>query len=126
MIEDIEIATGKYKLIYSKRLMLPSDEPIELLLKLDVSDRLLLKFSFTNSDNSKPSYKVEELKIDNGIGFHFILDKFNSPFGTGLINPVGILSHNVNGVNKAIVLTFFAYKNNEAHPILDMALYEEK
>ena len=125
MIKELGMTSGKFKSVFAKRAILASDEPAEFKLQLDESNILVLKFSFTQDSEKKPSFSTEHLDVDNGFGYHFILKNFNNSLGTGLKKPIPLISHNVNGIDKAICLTFFVYKNIDAFPIIDLGLYEE-
>jgi hypothetical protein len=125
MLIEKEITNGKYKLIYSRRFPLANSDSLEIKLALDDLNDLLLKFSFKIEKDKKPSLKTEEIKIDNGFGYHFILENFNNVLGTGLTSPMTIMNHTINGVEKDICITFFVYKNSDANPLIDIGLYEE-
>ena len=125
IIKLMTITNGKYKNIFSKRLILVSDDPIEIIFSLSGELRLVLRFSFEEKNEDKPSFITKPIPIDKGFGYHFVLYNFNNSIGTGLSEPIPLVSHNINGTEKKVCISFFAYRIGKARPIIDVALYEE-
>ena len=125
MYKEIEILNGNNRLVFQKRLLLASADPLSIKVLLDENTSLLLNFSFTNNEKEKPDFKIEHKTSNRQFIYDITLINFNNPFGTGLKKPVKLLGHNVNGTQKVVSLVFYVYKNGDSNPILDISLYEE-
>ncbi|MCR4661081.1 MAG: hypothetical protein K5765_03645 [Clostridia bacterium] len=125
LIKLKSITNGKYKIIFSKRLVLVSDDPLEIVFDLSGELNLVLRFSFEEKKEDKPSFAMNSIPVDKGFGYHFILYNFSNSIGTGLVEPIPLISHNVDGTEKNVCISFFAQKIGKARPIIDAALYEE-
>ena len=127
MVKEKIIKSGNKKLIYSKRIVTVSNEPLSISTVFDNDFNVEIVFLFNYSDEKKPSYSINKVETssDSSLKYEIELFNFNSSVGIGLINPIELMFHKVNNAKKAIYLTFFVYKHNGAFPIIDLALYEE-
>ena len=124
MIETQKITCGNYTLLYKERILLIEEKNVTIDLLLDKTFHLQLDFDF-QSDGKETNLTTKADKLESGLKLSFILKNFNNSLGTGLIKPLEILKHKVNGVDHGVYMTFFAYKNGDAPHILDLSIYEE-
>ena len=128
MVTEKNIFNGDNRLIYSRRIVLASDEPTTFELVLEDGALVNLIFVFNKTEDNKPAFTVEDSTMIGGFSFKIILTNFNNSFGIGLIDPIVILEKTDNKTQQKTKtkLTLYAYKNEDAHHILDIALYEGK
>ena len=125
MYKEVSIKNGKYQLVFQKRIVMASLDPLEITIEPEKGLLLYFKISLTFNGNDKPNVKFTEIPVEHGVGCHIILNNFKNPLGTGLTQPKSIITHHVQGKEKDISVCFFVYKNADGLPIIDFDLYEE-
>ena len=127
MIEEKSIVNGKNRLIYSKRVVLASDDPITFCFVMDNAFDVEFDFSFETTEDKKPNVNFRSHPVDGGFKVEVVAQNFNNSMGTGFIDPVVFLERtdDATKITKKLSFAFFAYKNDNAHHIMDFDIYEE-